>query len=186
MPQKMRRFGPPQPGEVRLIEGDRPGGIDIDDIEGGIGQPPFSPLANRSTFRFCWGKLATAPQARPLEAQIRIRRIVDPIDFSGAQGRGQSGPPDGQQRPQQAAMPVLDLRRHPGQAVGTAPSRRPHGDRFGLVISVVSNKEMEDSVSSASLKQELVAGGSCSLLKACHWLGAAPGEYVGCDAMSRQ
>jgi hypothetical protein len=158
-----------QPPEAKGVQRDFT--IQLQDVERRGRQLPL--LAGSRTVRANRGDPASA-QPCPLEAQIDIRRIVDPGDAMLDQRRGEALASHGQQRSQQTEIGRFDKGSHAREAVRSAAARRPHGNRLGLVIGMVPDKKMKNAALPACLGQQPVTRRASRFLKATGTPGAAP------------
>jgi len=174
-----------EPRKACPIDHHRPGQVEFQELQRGLGQasvvaspPPTRPIGRR---RWAYSRFA---QARPLEAAVDVRRVVDPRYGPRLEGRGQASPRDREQRPQQAGLPLFDQRRHTGKAVWSAQPGGAHRYRLGLIVGMMSEQQMQDAMPSAGLEHQPVARLAGGFLEAARGLGPQPAQHLGGDAMA--
>lgn len=163
-----------KPLEGRAIEGDGPIRLNVQNLDGGLGQVVFALRPVGGPGRR--GRPRGHPQARPLEARVTVGRIVDPGHAARHQGCREACTGHREQRPQETNLRLLHQGGHAGKAVRAALPRRAHRYGFRLIVGVVAQQQMQDATPATFLAQQPVARRPGSLLQAAARLRAGPKE----------
>lgn len=162
---------------------------EVQQRHGGVGDLPLlsGPLAANGPLLLKRShRLSRGPQTGPLEARVSVGRVVNPGNAFRLQDRCQPLPRHRQQRPQQADVSAFDQGRHAGEPVRPTLPRRPHGHGLGLVVSVVSHQEVEDTSAAAGVPQQPISRLASGQLQAGCGLRPRPGENTALDLQSIQ
>ena len=118
-------------------------------------------------------------KSRALEARIGVGRIVDPRHATSDQRRREPRPENPKQRPQEPHFRQLERSRHAGKTIRTALPGGAHGDRFGLVVGMVGDQQMENAASATGFAQQPIARHARGFLQAGARLGFGPAQDLG-------